>query len=329
MSLLDNLKMATGLGLEPAEVYRRAFEKGVLLGPAHFGEAAEMFLAAESRLAAVDPAWAARAAANAHLYRFLAHREPGSAERAIHALSRIRHIETPGTADELIDAPKLAAELSARMLEELARATIQQAPPPAVADAFRRAAQAWLPLWNARPVTYELLADDAFADDGTTRFFLNAGTAAMFDAAAIIGRDPDLAAEHFAMAAQAFGRCGAGQQRAEARERLRACRLERPCWFCGRTVRGLGEHLRAMRTVASAYFGAVARADRERGEAYDPAGSIFACAVCAAAVDMVAEQRADAVRRELSPQIAQLNAHIQALEARLRRIESMPVRVGP
>ena len=205
---------------------------------------------------------------------------------------------------------------------------ISHAPPPAIAEAFRRAAHAWLPLWNVRPVTYELVADDAFADDGTTRFFLNAGTAAMNDAVACIGRDPDLAAEHFALASQAFGRCGAAQQRGEARDRLRACRLERPCWFCGRVVRGFGEHLRSMRTVSSAYFGSLARADRERGEAYDPAGSIFACAVCVAAVDILAEQRADAVRRELNPQIAQLGGQLQALEARLRRIESMPMRVG-
>ncbi|MEZ4294431.1 MAG: hypothetical protein R3B70_05610 [Polyangiaceae bacterium] len=329
MSLFDHLKMATGLGLEPAEMYRRAFEKGVLLGASHFGEAAEMFAAAEQRLAAVDAMWAARAGANAQIYRFLARRDPGAADRAIHALSRIPKIEMPGTADELIDAPKLAAELAARRLEEVARAMVSSAPPPAVADAFRSAAHAWLPLWNARPVTYEILSDDGFADDGTTRFFLNAGTAAMYDATAVLARDPDLAAEHFAMAAQAFGRCGAAAQRKDARERLAACRLERPCWFCGRTVRGLGEHLRTMRTVASSYFAAVAKADRERGEAYDANGSIFACSVCAGAVELVAEARADAVRRELTPQIASLQGQLGALEARIRRIESMPVRVGP
>jgi hypothetical protein len=44
MGLFDDLKMATGLGLDPAQAYRRAFEKGVLLGFSKFGEAAEMWI---------------------------------------------------------------------------------------------------------------------------------------------------------------------------------------------------------------------------------------------------------------------------------------------
>jgi hypothetical protein len=43
MGLLDELRMATGIAVGPLEAYQRAYEKGVLLGPAQFGVAAGLF----------------------------------------------------------------------------------------------------------------------------------------------------------------------------------------------------------------------------------------------------------------------------------------------
>lgn len=320
MGFLDQLRMSSGLALEPAEAYTRAFEKGVLLGPQHFGDASDLFHAAAQKLGPVSPPMAARASANANLYAFLARREVPAAVAAVQILSRIPHIEAPGTIDEVIEGPKLAAELHARILEEQARAV----PPTncaAVAHAYRGAAYAWVPLLDWRPVTYGLLADDAFTEDGTTRFFFNAGIAALNDGHTCCENDPDRAAEHFALAAQAFTRCGAAELRAQARDRLRSARLERCCWFCGRRVQGLGSNLRLLAAQGSEYFVRQAHLDRERGDAYEPGAGVYACTPCASAVDAVAEARAGAVRREMGALAANLNQALSRLESRLGNLE--------
>lgn len=322
MGIFDNLKMATGLGLEPAEAYQRAFEKGVLLGPARFGDASGMFRDAAQKLSAVDQAMAARAHTNGLVYQFLATRDPRAAWDAVQALRSIPHIEVPGTADEIMEGALLAAELGARILEEQARAA-ESSGHFAVADARRRAAQAWLPLFRVRPVTFALTGDDSHAEDGQTRFFLNAGLAEMSVASGNMGDDPDLAAEHLAMAAQAFGRAGATELRDRCRRGLRSARLERPCWFCGRIVRGLGDNLHELPALSSTYFDKLARQDKERGEAWSGSGTVFACGPCAAAIDQLAQRRADEVRAELNDVAEKLSSAIHALDARLDRVESM------
>jgi hypothetical protein len=320
MGILDDLRMSTGLALEPAEAYTRAFEKGVLLGPKHFGEAADLFRAAAQKLAQANPSMAQRAAANGHLYAFLARRELPAAIAAVQTLANLPWVEAPGTVDEIIEGPKLRAELHARILEEQARA-VPVTHCAAVAQAYRNAAYAWVPLLDWRPVTYGLLADDAYTEDGTTRFFFNAGIAALNDGHAWSDADPDVAGEHFALAAQAFTRCGAADLRAQARDRLRSARLERSCWFCGRRVQGLGSNLRLLAAAGSEYFARLARSDRERGESHEPGAGVYACALCAGAIDAVAEIRAGAVRQELGGQVAALSALVNRLESRLSGLE--------
>jgi hypothetical protein len=320
MGFLDQLRMSSGLALEPAEAYTRAFEKGVLLGPQHFGEASTLFHTAAQKLASVDPAMAARASANGYLYAFLARRELPAAMSAVPILARIPWIEAPGTIDEIIEGPKLGAELAARILEEQARA-IPAANCAGLAQAYRNAAYAWMLLLDWRLVTYGLLADDAFSEDGTARFFFNAGIAALNDGHAWSEADPDVAAEHFALAAQAFTRCGAADLRAQARDRLRSTRLERCCWFCGRRVQGLGGNLRLLAAHGSEYFARLARVDRARGESYEPGAGLYACALCASAIDAVAEVRVGAVRQELGGQVAALNQAFARLETRLSNLE--------
>jgi hypothetical protein len=97
MGLFDNLKMATGLGLDPQETYRRAFEKGVLLGVSRFDEAATMFKEAAEKLRGVDAALSQRASANACVYGFLATRDPQMAAEAVRVLRAIDKVEVPGT----------------------------------------------------------------------------------------------------------------------------------------------------------------------------------------------------------------------------------------
>ena len=318
MGLFDDLKMATGLGLEPTEAYQRAFEKGVLLGAAKFDDASEMFRTAAEKLRSVDAVMAQRANANALVYGFLAKRDPRVAWEAAQVLKTLPQIEVPGTADEVMEGSRLAAELQARMLE----AQAESARGREAAQAFRSAANAWLAMPRERPVTFALTGDDSFADDGLTRFFYDAALAELREAEVWESTDPDEAAERLAMAALAFGRCGAAELRKQARDRLRGVRLERPCWFCGRRVRGLGTNLLRLPSIASAYFARLDHADQASGESYDPAGGVFACAACASAIDSVAEQRADVVRRELDARARELHNEMERLEDRVRRVES-------
>jgi|GEM_PF-1974456 len=320
MGLFDDLKMATGLGLEPAEAYRRAFEKGVLLGFSKFGEAAEMFATAAEKLASVDPLMAARARANAQIYRFLATRDDQAAVQACQMLQMVRQIEVPGTGDEVMDSSVLAAEIEARRWEAAAERASKAG--SNAADAYRRAAHAWLPLRSTRPVTFALTGGDEHADDGMMRFFFNAALAELSEAMHTEATDPEAAAERFAMAAHAFARCGANAARDQARKRLRATRLERPCWFCGRMVRGLGTNMRRLVTVSSEYFVRLSKSDRRRGESFDPPDGIFACAACAEAVDHLARERADEVRQELIAQVVALQSELGEIKSRLRRVES-------
>jgi hypothetical protein len=315
MGLFDNLKMATGLGLDPQETYRRAFEKGVLLGVSRFDEAATMFKEAAEKLRGVDAALSQRASANACVYGFLSTRDPRMAAEAVRVLRAIDKVEVPGTADEVMEGSRLASELEARMLEAQAEKTRGREG----ARVLRRAAQAWLALRRERPVTFALTGDDAHAEDGLTRFFYDAAVAESWEAESWEAEDPDEAAERYAVAALAFGRSGAGQMRQQVRERLRGIGLERPCWFCGRHARGLGSNLRSLPTVASSYF---AKLGGDRGESYDPSGALYACAACATAIDRVAEARAEAVRKEVEERLKDLKSEMKRLESRVRSVES-------
>lgn len=318
MGLLDDLKMVTGVGLDPHEAYRRAFEKGVLLGADKFDDASDMFKTAAEKLRSVDAGLAQRAAANASIYGFLATRDPGVAHEAVRLLQGMTEIEVPGTADEVMEAGKLASELQARLLESRAQA----ASGSEAAKHYREAANAWLSMRRQRPVTLALTGDHEHGEDGLTRFFFDAALAEVAEAGALAADDPDEAAERYAVAALAFGRCGAGQRRQVARDELRRIGLERPCWFCGRQVRGLGTNLQILPTVSSAYFHRLDQMDRDRGQSYDPGGSIYACTACATAVDNVARQHADAVRRELEENVRDLRSELSRLESRLRDVES-------
>ena len=111
MGILDDLRMATGLALEPAEAYTRAFEKGVLLGPKHSGEAADLFnVAAQKLVQAEEPAaMAQRAAAKreplCRSSRTPRARCPPPHLRRCKILAHLPYIETPGTIDEIIEGP--------------------------------------------------------------------------------------------------------------------------------------------------------------------------------------------------------------------------------
>ena len=90
MGILDSLKRATGLGLNASDHYQRAFEKGVLLGPQRFAEAAGLFDAAAQKANEIgDAQTAARSTANAKLYSYLVAGDPSNLAELRRALDHL------------------------------------------------------------------------------------------------------------------------------------------------------------------------------------------------------------------------------------------------
>ena len=161
-----------------------------------------------------------------------------------------------------------------------------------------RAAYAWLPLGSYRPVTYAFFGDDGFAEDALARFFLQAGLAARADGDSMVTTEPERAAEQYAMATQAFARCGAEALRGQVKEALRFCLLERRCWFCGVHAQGVRSNIVVIPTGMVNYLAKLAAADPEKRDALAPGEGIFACNTCHTVIDSLAEARASAVRRD-------------------------------
>lgn len=319
MGLLDQLRMSTGLALEPVEAYVRAFEKGVLLGPTHFGVASDLFRAAVPKLESVDAGLAARAAAHSSIYAFLALGDPRPAADAVARLQHIPWVETPGTIDELMEGPRLGAELAAR-IEEIAAASAGAT--REAGQARWRAAYAWLPLGSHRPVTFAFFGDDGFTEDALSRFFLQAGLAARADGDAFVTTEPERAAEQYAMATQAFARCGADALRTQTRDALRLTQAERRCWFCGVYAQGVRSNISVISTGMINYLAKLANADPLRRDSLAPGEGIFCCATCSTVVDSIADAKAQAVRHELLAALLDTRRYAEALELRLRAVES-------
>src|SRR5690349_13466473 len=92
MSFFGKVKQATGIGLNGAGSYHRAYEKGVLLGDRQAG--VTLFREAAAKLDREgDTALAARARANAALYAFLIAPSTGQLQPLRDALAAVTEIE--------------------------------------------------------------------------------------------------------------------------------------------------------------------------------------------------------------------------------------------
>ena len=116
MGLLDKVKSATGLGLNPDEAYHRAYEKGVLLGK--YDVASEMFSkAAEKYEEASRSELARRARANQFLYLFIGTKDLSHIDKILPHLETLPDIEELGSETVKIPVGELLTELQARKFE--------------------------------------------------------------------------------------------------------------------------------------------------------------------------------------------------------------------
>lgn len=318
MGLMDSLKKATGIGLNPHEHYERAFEKAVLLGPPKFADAVQLFAnAAKEAAEEGDATLEARSVANACLYAFITTGAPEHLRPLREALARLTDIEQIGSRSETVPAATLASEIEGRIVEaELARIGEEQH--AALSAAHQRAADCFKKILTAPLMTYRFQAQDAHSESAQSRFFLHLGMASRFAALDTVLTSPDTAAEHMGRALNAFRQCNDAKWVGEAQEWLTACRVRRTCWVCHREVQGAEIHFDHYPATVTPYVGALVQKLGQDASSIDvEKGSVVVCTPCGTLIEQQADRYALQRAEELGTQFQQ---HIQTLEQTIERL---------
>src|SRR5579864_4601853 len=295
MGLIDKVKGVTGLGLNPDEAYRRAYEKGVLL--AKYDAASDLFAkAAEKYEAASHAEQANRSRANQFLYSYLLSRDPSFIDRILPHLRQIEWIEDIGSQADRIRAAELVLELEARKLEDAAFASQNE---PALAHVLHtNTAQKFHGLLRAPLRTYSLIPAAIGTESAEERYFLHQGYSSFHQALDIQHRDPIAASERLREAVMGF-------RRAKQREKggigeiaeglLAKLRLIRNCWFCHREVQGLGLHIDYYPASIAPYLRAlVEKMGQDATTLSSDNRAIAVCGPCASMIQFQAERYAQA-----------------------------------
>ncbi len=327
MGLMDSLKKATGIGLNANEHYDRAYEKGVLLGPANYPKAIELFQIAATKAAeAGDGLTQTRAQANAALYAFVTTGTEQSLESLRRTLPSLPEIEQIGQRTETMPTAPLLAEVEARLVEcELSKA--HGAGHTTLSRAHARCADAFGKLATAPLITYRYHASDQHRETAVSRFFYHQGMSSWHQATAVIAADPEAAAEHMAKALSAFGQCG-DEHASQAQTWLTNCRLKRTCWICHREFQGATVHFRSFSSAVTPYAETVVRQLGQDTFTMDlERGTVTVCGPCGSLVENVADEYATRRTQELREQVTEaidnVSQVIAALAARLERVESV------
>ena len=332
MGFLDSIKKATGIGLAPAEHYQRAFEKGILLGPAKFAEAVGLFETAAKKAAdAGDSALQARALANAHLYRFISGKDFKPLAELCGLLSGLTEVEQIGSRTETMPAQALCDELAARIIETQLDA-LGADDHGARASAHIAAANAFKKIFSSQLVTYRYVSNDSHVDAAQARFFLHQGMAAWNQAADAILTNPETAAENMGKALAAFRQCRDEQWIGRSQSWLESCRIRRTCWMCHRESQGAGVHFKVYPAVVTPYVVALVMKLGQDATMLDLAHrQVVLCTTCGSAVEQQADYfatlRAKQVHDELTAALHSLEqrivAAVQQLDNRLSSVERL------
>jgi hypothetical protein len=323
MALMDALKKATGLGLSPQELFARAYEKGVLLGPAQFSRAIELFDEAAAKAQQMgDTSIAARASANSALYRFVTSGSEQHLDPLREALRHLPDIEQVGSQTDRWPAAGLLGEIDARVQEsDLNRILLSDHPNRA--KAHTNVAAAFRAIFNAKLITYSFHSPDAHSGAASTRYFLHHGLANQHDALAQIGTNPEAAAESMSTALAAFRQCGDSALADNADRWLSNSRKRRTCWVCHREFQGATTHFQPYHALVTPY---AERVVRELGQDSSSLSAEFAtivlCTPCSSVVQSIADTMVSARTKELGDRLAASEASVASLNARVFRLEA-------
>lgn len=328
MGFFDNIKKATGVGLTPEQHYDRVYEKAVLLGEENYGKAVELFGKAAAKASeAGDEALSNRALANAALYSFVTGQ--GSLEDLAAGLSLVSEIEQVGSRSDTMPTEPILAELKARQIEAKAeRATGSDAK----IQGHTAAARAFKAIFNAPLYTYAYRPSKKHNGHAKDRFFFHTGMVSWHGAVQQANSSPEAAAEHMARALNAFRQCEDKEWTDASQRWLRDCRVSRTCYMCHREFQGAGLHFRLTSADVSPYAQATLDKLGHDPSSLDPSsGKLVLCEPCGTAVDGIADRIAqDRVRemrneliKVLNERFGQVDGALNALDGRLRRVESI------
>ncbi len=306
-----------GLGLSPEDKYRRAFDKGVLLGD--WAAAVRLFddAARESERRG-DAAGRTRALANARLYEFLLSGQPALLDPLLALLAQLETIERIGSATETMPAARLATELGARRAEAAIHSLPASAAPEALAAAHERARDRFAALQQEALLTYAYVSGDGLTQTAESRYYLHAAQASWYRAQARLSADPAAAAEEMSRAALAFRQAGHVQGEEEAARSLANLRLSRTCWVCGREMQGLGVNFEYLpSTVRPCHAAVLERSHGDQSTLLLDGSRVAVCVVCKGLIvnqaRLIAAQVAAEAIAPLAAEVEQLAKAVQAL----------------
>jgi|HubBroStandDraft_4_1064222.scaffolds.fasta_scaffold03303_6 hypothetical protein len=321
MGLLDKVKNATGLGLNPAESYHRAYEKGVLL--AKYSEASEMFgKAAEKFQEAAQSEGVHRARANEYLYRLVATKDLSGIDSILPHLQNLQNIEELGSESVTVSASELATELEARRLENAAHES--QGDWTKAQGFHAKAAEKFQALLKTKLKTYKHVPAADHNDSVEERYFLNQGYSSYYQGLLVREADPVQAAERLSQAVLAFKRAKDEALRGRMDQNLSQLRIKRTCWLCHREMLGQGLNVDYYPARITPWGrDLVAKLGQDVTSVED--GSVAVCLSCASMIqiqaDVFAERRVNALRQEMLPRINEIISAVHVLTERIAKLE--------
>lgn len=319
MGFFGKVKQATGIGLDGPSSYARAFEKGVLVG--NYGSAAGMFRDAATKLDHDgNSGLAARAAANAGLYQFLARPTVDQLPGLRAALAKVADIEQIGSQSERIPTAPLVQEIDVRIIES----QVPEAPLPEAAAGHDRAKQALEAILDRQLILYRMAplpGEGPLVDTAVSRYYWHHGQSSHCTALIHLASNPAEAANHAVAAVQAFQQCGDTERRTAAEELARNLQVRRSCWICHREMQGVKVYIDWYPSTITAYIPTVLeRASQDTGSVDVGRSMVVLCTPCAAVVekqaDRIAQARMQEVRAELTQRIDYLETWVNNLQKR-------------
>jgi hypothetical protein len=326
MGLLDKVKSATGLGLNPAESYHRAYEKGVLLG--NYAAASEMFgKAAEKFQEAAQSERVHQARANEYLYRMVATKDLSGIDSVLPHLQNLKEIEELGSETDTISAAELATELEARRLENAAYGSQHDWNK---AQGFHaNAAVKFQSILKTNLKTYKLVPAADHNDSTEERYFLHQGYSSYYQGLLVREADPLEAAERLSQATLAFKRAKDEVLRSRMDGIVRHLRIKRTCWLCHREMLGQGLNVDYYPACITSWGkDLIAKLGQDLTTVEN--GKVAVCLSCVSMIqnqaDVFAQRRVDALRQEMLPRINEITSAVHSLAERIARLERTPRR---
>ncbi len=319
---MDIFKNITGIGLTRQELYKRAFEKGVVLG--EFGTAVRIFNEVAQKAAkAGDRLLEIQAETNAQIYHYLDKDKSNANLIAplLQNLQNLAEIEEIGTTPtKMVSTAPLVAELDCRLVEfHIANA---QDDITKLRDLHKDARDKFLKI-NHNLITYQYISAEGPDDKAENRRFYHSGMYHYYDAMIKKDVDPSDSTDNLAEAKKSFEQYNDPQWLPRVSELLDNWRQTRACWVCGREIQGYKLHFSMYPAEVTPYFKTLLEQEKKDSASVNVDDQqIAVCTACYSMIRAKAHEEADIVRQELNKKSEEALEKISSLESKVSDLES-------